>query len=153
MRRCLSTLPISGEEAVRRARNWQNMAGSDYVKDVTCAEPFVWRPDDAANHNKAYVPVGTSFGSVQAPARHFKVAAFDYGAKYSIFRKLVRHGFEVLVFPCGGQRESRYAEHRPDAVFLSNGPGDPGGVAIHLTRRQLKSCPSIPSLASFLDTK
>jgi len=127
MRCCLSTLPLSGEEAVRRARNWQNMAGSDYVKDVTCAEPFVWRPDDAANHNKAYVPVGTSFGSVQAPARRFKVAAFDYGAKYSIFRKLVRHGFEVLVFPAAASAE-QIAEHRPDAVFLSNGPGDPAAL-------------------------
>jgi carbamoyl-phosphate synthase small subunit len=127
MRCCLSTLPLSGEEAVRRARNWQNMAGSDYVKDVTCAEPFVWRPDDAANHNRAYVPVGTSFGSVQAPSHRFKVAAFDYGAKYSIFRKLVRHGFEVLVFPAAASAE-QIAEHRPDAVFLSNGPGDPAAL-------------------------
>jgi len=127
MRCCLSTLPMSGAEAVQRARECQKMAGSDYVKDVTCAEPFVWLPDDAANHNRAYVPVGTSFGSVQPPARRFKVAAFDYGAKYSIFRKLVRHGFDVLVFPAAAGA-AQIAEHRPDAVFLSNGPGDPAAL-------------------------
>jgi carbamoyl-phosphate synthase small subunit len=127
MKCCLSTLPLSGEEAVLRARNWQDMAGSDYVKDVTCKEPFIWRPDDPANHNKAYVPVGTSFGSIQPPARRFKVAAFDYGAKYSIFRKLVRHGFEVLVFPAASSA-AQIAEHQPDAVFLSNGPGDPAAL-------------------------
>jgi carbamoyl-phosphate synthase small subunit len=127
MRCCLSTLPLSGEEAVQRARKWQNMAGSDYVKDVTCAEPFIWLPDDATNHNEAYVPAGTSFGSVQPPAHRFHVAAFDYGAKYSIFRKLVRHGFEVMVFPAGASA-AQIAEHRPDAVFLSNGPGDPAAL-------------------------
>ena len=127
MKCCLSTLPMTGEEAVRRARGWRDMAVSDYVKDVTCAEPFVWRPDDAANHNGAYVPVGTSFGSVQPVSQSFKVAAFDYGAKYSIFRKLVRHGFEVLVFPAAAGA-AQIAEHRPDAVFLSNGPGDPAAL-------------------------
>ena len=49
---------MTGEEAVLRARGWQDMAGSDYVKDVTCKEPFIWSPDDAANHNEAYVPAG-----------------------------------------------------------------------------------------------
>jgi carbamoyl-phosphate synthase small subunit len=43
MKSCLSTLPISDEEAVANARNWQDMAGSDYVKEVTCKEPYIWR--------------------------------------------------------------------------------------------------------------
>ena len=39
MKSCLSTLPLSDDEAVKRARNWQDMAGSDYVKDTTCQAP------------------------------------------------------------------------------------------------------------------
>jgi carbamoyl-phosphate synthase small subunit len=127
MKSCLSTLPISDEEAVSRARGWKDMAGADYVKDVTCNEPYVWRDDDAANFNAAYVPVGTTFGTPSTPAKKFRVAAFDYGAKRTIYRKLVRHGFEVQVFPASATA-AQVEEHRPDCVFLSNGPGDPAAL-------------------------
>jgi carbamoyl-phosphate synthase small subunit len=133
MKCCLSTLPLSEEEAVRRARAGRDMSGSDYVKDVTCAKPHIWSATDTANHNVPYRPVGTSFGTETAPAKHFRVAAFDYGAKYSIYRKLVNHGFEVLVLP-GGATAEQVREHNPDAVFLSNGPGDPAALPyIHHT--------------------
>ena len=133
MKSCLSTLPISDAEAVSRARAWQDMAGSDYVKDVTAKEPFFWKADDASRFNAPYVPPGTTFGLPHIPAKKFRVAAFDYGAKYSIYRKLVNHGFEVQVFPAGSSAEL-VREHKPDAVFLSNGPGDPAALAyVHKT--------------------
>ena len=133
MKCCLSTLPIGDDDAVGRARGWRDMAGSDYVKDVTCSEPYVWSATDPANHNASYQPVGTSFGSAAPAGVRYKVAAFDYGSKYSIFRKLVRHGFEVLVLPASATA-AQVREHKPDAVFLSNGPGDPAAVPyIHKT--------------------
>lgn len=127
MKSCLSTLPITDAEAVALARGWKDMAGTDYVKDVTCSAPYVWSGDDAANFNAPYVPAGTTFGLPQTPARRFKVAAFDYGAKRTIYRKLVRHGFEVHVFP-GKSSAAEIAEYNPDCVFLSNGPGDPAAL-------------------------
>ena len=42
----------------------------------------------AANFNAPYVPAGTTFGAAVTPARKFRVAAFDYGAKRTIYRKL-----------------------------------------------------------------
>jgi carbamoyl-phosphate synthase small subunit len=133
MKCCLSTLPLTDEEAVTRARNWQDMAGSDYVKDVSCKEPYVWRADDAANHNAPYFPVGTTMNAPGIPAKTFRVAAFDFGAKFSIYRKLVNHGFEVNVFPATATAE-QVRESGVDAVFLSNGPGDPAALAyIHQT--------------------
>src|SRR5690606_15499007 len=71
MKCCLSTLPISDDEAVRRARAWQDMAGSDYVKDVTAKEPFLWKADDASRFNPPYVPAGTTFGLPHTPAKKF----------------------------------------------------------------------------------
>ena len=127
MKCCLSTLPISDEEAVKRAREWRDMSGSDYVKDVTCAAPYIWGADDLANHNLPYMPVGTTMNAPGIPAKKFRVAAFDYGAKHSIFRKLIRHGFDVQVFPSTATHE-QVREHNPDAVFLSNGPGDPAAL-------------------------
>ncbi len=133
MKCCLSTLPLSEAEAVKRAREWRDMAGADYVKDVTAKAPYLWRADDPANHNTPYLPVGTTMNAVGAPAKKFRVAAFDYGAKYSIFRKLVNHGFDVQVFPATATAE-QVREHKPDAVFLSNGPGDPAALPyIHKT--------------------
>ena len=137
MKSCLSTLPLSDEEAVARARAWQDMAGSDYVKDVTCKEPYVWSGTDASNYNAAYLPVGTTFNAPGAPAKRFKVAAFDFGAKHTIFRKLVRHGFDVQVFPATATAE-QVREHNVDAVFLSNGPGDPAALGyVHQTVTKL----------------
>ncbi|MCR6655478.1 MAG: carbamoyl phosphate synthase small subunit [Opitutus sp.] len=127
MKCCLSTLPISDAEAIERARNWRDMEGADYVKDVTCREPYIWRGDDPANHNAAYYPVGTTMNAPGIPEKRFRVAAFDFGAKHTIFRKLVRHGFEVQVFPATAAPEL-IREHKPDAIFLSNGPGDPAAL-------------------------
>ncbi|MFM7752037.1 MAG: glutamine-hydrolyzing carbamoyl-phosphate synthase small subunit [Opitutaceae bacterium] len=133
MKCCLSTLPISDEEAVRLARSWRDMAGSDYVREVTTREPYIWKADEPANHNPPYLPVGTTMNAPGVPARKFRVAAFDYGAKFSIYRKLVNHGFEVQVFPATAEA-AQIREHRPDAVFLSNGPGDPAALPyIHRT--------------------
>jgi carbamoyl-phosphate synthase small subunit len=133
MKCCLSTLPITDADAVSRARAWRDMAGSDYVKDVTCSAPYLWSETDPANYNAAYQPVGTAFGTAAPTGRRFKVAAFDYGSKHSIFRKLVRHGFDVLVLPASTTAE-QVREHQPDGVFLSNGPGDPAALPyIHQT--------------------
>ncbi len=133
MKCCLSTLPLDDAEAVQRAQGWQDMAGSDYVKDTTCKAPYVWSAGDPARHNPQYLPAGTTLGTTRAPARKFKVAAFDYGAKYTIFRKLVRHGFEVHVLPATATPE-QVRERGVDCVFLSNGPGDPAALPyIHRT--------------------
>ncbi len=133
MKCCLSTLPLAEADAIARARGWQDMAGSDYVKDTTCPAPFIWGADDASRHNAQYLPVGTTGGATLTPAKKFKVAAFDYGAKYTIFRKLVRHGFEVHVFPATATHE-QVREAGVDCLFLSNGPGDPSALPyIHKT--------------------
>jgi carbamoyl-phosphate synthase small subunit len=133
MKCCLSTKPLSDADAIARAKAGRDMAGTDYVKDVTAKQPYIWRPDDPANHNTPYFPVGTTMNAAGAPAKKFRVAAFDYGAKHSIFRKLVNHGFDVQVFPATATPE-QVREHKPDAVFLSNGPGDPAALPyIHQT--------------------
>ncbi|MDR2676291.1 MAG: glutamine-hydrolyzing carbamoyl-phosphate synthase small subunit [Opitutaceae bacterium] len=127
MKCCLSTLPLADGEAVARARAWQDMAGSDYVKFVSCKAPYAWSGSDPANYNKAFLPAGTTLNAPAPPARRHRVAAFDFGAKHSIFRKLVRHGFDVQVFPATASA-GQIREHKPDAVFLSNGPGDPAAL-------------------------
>lgn len=144
MKCCISTLPITDEEAVKQARGWQDMAGSDYVKDVTCDEPYIWGANEAERYNAPYLPAGTTFGAHPDRATRFRVAAFDFGAKHTIFRKLIRHGFDVQVFPSTATPEM-IREHAPDGLFLSNGPGDPAALEyVHRTVNAL-----LPELPTF----
>jgi carbamoyl-phosphate synthase small subunit len=96
------------------------MEGADLVKDVTCAEPFDWP-----------APGGTGAGgdefSVVPPlraGRPLRVAAYDFGMKWNILRRLTAHGCKVRVYPAGTPAAELLATS-PDGVFLSNGPGDP----------------------------
>lgn len=53
-----------------------------------------------------------------------KLAFIDYGAKYGIVKSLVNRGCEVRVYPANTSAQS-ILDGNFDAVFLSNGPGDP----------------------------
>lgn len=143
MKCCISTLPLSDEEAVERARGWEDIAGSDYVKDVTCQEPYIWGADDKTRFNPPYLPAGTSLGAHPEAEKRFRVAAFDLGAKYTIFRKLIRHGFDVQVFPATASAEM-IKEYAPDGLFLSNGPGDPAALA-YMHRTVMDLIPNLPT--------
>lgn len=128
---CLSTENLSDEEAVAKARSAASIVGADYVRAVTCEKPYRWDP--ASPKNAVYFPKGTTLGVFPRPERVFRIAAFDYGAKHSIFAQLFRHGFDVEVLPATASAEETEAL-KPDGIFLSNGPGDPAALPyIHRT--------------------
>ena len=56
------------------------------------------------------------------------VVAVDYGAKRNILRCLASAGCRVTVVPATATAED-ILRHKPDGVFLSNGPGDPAATA------------------------
>ncbi|MFL3656771.1 MAG: glutamine-hydrolyzing carbamoyl-phosphate synthase small subunit [Opitutales bacterium] len=135
MKACLSTEAISDEEAVKRAQEWEGLVGADYVKDVTCAAPYVYKANDSENW--PYNPAGSVIRVVADDKPTFRIAALDFGAKQSIFRELAFHGFEVHVFPATASVEEIKAI-QPQGIFLSNGPGDPEAVTYaHETVRKL----------------
>ncbi len=59
------------------------------------------------------------------------VAVLDLGVKTSTLRYLAARGFDVDVVPQGITLEALLAAG-PDAVFFSNGPGDPGASDRHV---------------------
>ncbi|HEU0257173.1 MAG TPA: glutamine-hydrolyzing carbamoyl-phosphate synthase small subunit, partial [Microbacteriaceae bacterium] len=59
-----------------------------------------------------------------AAPRVGRVAVLDLGVKRSSLEQLRARGFDVDVFPAAATAEEVLAAH-PDAVFYSNGPGDP----------------------------
>ncbi len=132
---CISTEGISKEEAVERARAFEGLLGVDFVKEVTVGESYVWDPD--ARQSIPFSVPGTQLSKTAPREKRYKIAALDFGAKLSIYRKLHQHGFDVQVFPAATTAD-QIKEFGPDGVFLSNGPGDPGAVDYaHKTVREL----------------
>ena len=60
----------------------------------------------------------------QVKNKKLKVVAIDYGAKLNILRCLTEAGIEVKILPAKTSFEE-IMKHKPNGVFLSNGPGDP----------------------------
>ena len=125
MKACLSTEGISAKEAVAKARGWEGLVGVDYVKEVSCKAPYKFDVDGEVL--KPFTVEGTTLYNFKRTTPLFKCAAIDYGAKTSIFKRLAFHGFDVTVFPADTPAE-KIVEFSPEAVFLSNGPGDPSAV-------------------------
>src|SRR6266851_2561147 len=71
----------------------------------------------------------SSFRSQLLPARPatHHVVAIDFGMKWNILRCLVQVGCRVTVVP-GTATAEQVLSHRPNGIFLSNGPGDPGAL-------------------------
>ena len=65
-----------------------------------------------------------------------KIAILDLGIKQNIINSFVKRGCEVTVFPVTTPKEE-IDKYNPDAIFLSNGPGDPRDIPeiIEMTRK------------------
>jgi carbamoyl-phosphate synthase small subunit len=100
---------------VERANGVPKMEGSDLVRVVTSEQPFDWPEEDPDEF-------GVSLD--RRPGRRLKIAAYDFGMKWNILRRLSAHGCDVRVYPAGTPASDLLATS-PDGVFLSNGPGDP----------------------------
>lgn len=61
------------------------------------------------------------------PGRGKKIVVMDFGIKLSILRELAKRGCDLIVVPYNTSAQEILDIH-PDAVFLSNGPGDPADL-------------------------
>lgn len=82
------------------------MSGANFLDEVTIAQPVVLEPEGEA--------IGT-------------VAAVDLGIKGATPRHMVARGLRVHLLPSTTTFEELQQTH-PDAVFFSNGPGDPAAA-------------------------
>ena len=101
----------------REAAAWPGLEGMDLAGEVTCRQTYDW--------SETRWTLGRGYGSLEAP-KH-RVVAVDYGAKRNILRCLATLGCQVTVVPATATAEE-ILRHRPDGVFLSNGPGDPAAT-------------------------
>ena len=111
---CLMAGDIDEEQAVNAARTFPGLAGMDLAKVVSCRQSYAWMEGEWE--------LESGFRTQDLPRYH--VAAYDFGIKRTILRKLAQRGCKVTVFPAQTPVEEILAM-QPDGVFLSNGPGDP----------------------------
>lgn len=91
-----------GAEAVRLAREQPDIGGLDLIGKVTCKNPY-----QVKGHENA--------GSI---------VLMDFGAKRNIVKSLNKRGINVIVVPAATKKKE-ILKYEPDAILLSNGPGDP----------------------------
>jgi carbamoyl-phosphate synthase small subunit len=118
-------------ELQAQAFDWPGLEGMDLAKEVTCRQTYEWA-ETVWERERGY--------GLQRSHRHH-VVAVDYGAKRNILRMLAAHGCRVTVVPATASTED-VLRHRPDGIFLSNGPGDPaatGAYAVPVLRDLIAS--------------
>jgi carbamoyl-phosphate synthase small subunit len=114
---------LDPDQLVAQARAIPMMEGADLVKEVTSAEAYDFNPtlSDAVAEATFGVP------PLKRASRRLRVAAYDYGIKTNILRRLAAHGCDVRVYPAATPAAELIGTD-PDGYFLSNGPGDPAAV-------------------------
>jgi carbamoyl-phosphate synthase small subunit len=131
MRACITTETTDESQAIEMARN-ASYEGVDFVKEVTCSEKHHWDEESLLSrewimHRGSEDAVGADEkGNVfnDLPPAAYTLAALDFGLKKNILRSLRRNGFDVTVLPATASAQDVLALET-DAIFLSNGPGDP----------------------------
>ena len=118
--RCIvSTTDGDTRSLVEKAKAAATTDGRDLASVVTTDAPYQW----AEGYHESY-PTEIDPGPTTGRKR---LVAYDFGIKRNILRSLVHAGFDVTVVPAGTPAEDAL-QHDPEAIFLSNGPGDPSAV-------------------------
>lgn len=118
----LSGAIVSSEKEINEAKKLidkYSIVGEDMVRFVTTKKPYEYK-DKLFRfdfENKIDMKI----------VNNKRVVALDFGIKTNILRYLNEVGFNVVVMPAYSSYEEIKSQ-KPDALFLSNGPGDPRGI-------------------------
>jgi len=116
----ITTQNYTKDELIAQSKKLGTIIGKDLVQYVTCSSSYKW---EKPLYRFDFENKKTLHSSSKKP----KVVVYDFGTKRNILRHLYSAGFEVIVV-------NAYTSYKdikklsPDAIFLSNGPGDPRGL-------------------------
>ncbi len=127
----LSTEVLDHSQLVALARSAPSLVGRDLVREVMPQTAREWTeslddwsvPLEQPSEGGVYAAKPASPVGV---AKH--VVALHYGMKWNIARHLQSSGCRVTVLP-GNASAADVLKHKPDGIFLSNGPGDPEALS------------------------
>ena len=120
-------------KAVALAKQAPAMNGLDLASKVSVNQAYPW--------SETEWQMGEGYRKLDKA--RFRVVAYDFGVKRNILRMLAERGCEVTVVPATTSAEQVLAL-KPDGVFLSNGPGDPGPCTYAIEATQALLAQKIP---------
>jgi carbamoyl-phosphate synthase small subunit len=120
MRGVISTDVSDPDALVAAAKALPSMEGLGLADRVTCDGPYRFDGEKP-------VPVALADGTYAWPGPGPRVVVYDMGIKWNILRLLRDQGFDILAVPSTFTAD-QVRRLAPDAVFLSNGPGDPAAL-------------------------
>jgi carbamoyl-phosphate synthase small subunit len=113
---------VLSARALELAKAFPGMSGLDLAQVVSTKTAYPWREAEWDLHGPNGKPAYRSLDT-KKPIK--KVVAYDFGVKRNILRMLTERGCELTVVPAKTTAAEVLAM-KPDGVFFSNGPGDPG---------------------------
>jgi carbamoyl-phosphate synthase small subunit len=111
---------FNGSALLADAVAWPGLEGMDLAGEVTCGQTYGW--------DQRCWTLGRGYEVLKNPRYH--VVAMDFGAKHNILRCLASAGCRVTVVPATATADEILG-HKPDGIFLSNGPGDPAATGAY----------------------
>ncbi|AEA33948.1 glutamine-hydrolyzing carbamoyl-phosphate synthase small subunit [Hippea maritima] len=106
-------------DSLKKAVENFEIVNRDLVQFVSTKEPYEF--------NDGLFRFGFENRKIKKVLSSKRVVVLDFGVKRNILRYLIEVGFDVVVLPAYSTYND-VASFNPDAVFLSNGPGDPRGI-------------------------
>ncbi len=103
--------------ALEQARAFPGLKGMDLAREVSTRDAYEWRQG-------CWSLAGGMPDARPESELPYHVVAYDFGVKRNILRMLAERGCRVTVVSAQTTAAEVLA-HRPDGIFLSNGPGDP----------------------------
>jgi carbamoyl-phosphate synthase small subunit len=125
--------PETIKAAIALAQAAPAMTGLDLAKKVSVQTPYEWLETEWQ--------LGRGYG--QQGHVKFHVVALDFGVKRNILRMLAERGCKVTVVPAQTSADD-VMKLKPDGVFLSNGPGDPGPCTYAIVATQAFLAKGVP---------
>ncbi len=119
VRGIISTKTDNIEELIAKAKAIPSMEGQNLVPKVAPTAPYFWN-GKAPQEAKLNADGSYNWNNNNEP----KVVVYDFGIKWNILRLLQEQGLDLLVVPPSFSAEA-VKKTGAEAVFLSNGPGDP----------------------------
>lgn len=117
---CVVSTEISNKEKLKNLlKSSKKIDEVNWVAKVSTKKPYKHQQGVWNTTNKA-------FNKAKKGVK--KLAVLDYGVKTNILNELVEVGFEVEVFPHSTKADELiklYDSGKIEAIFLSNGPGEP----------------------------
>lgn len=118
MRGIVSTVTSDVTVLANKARDLPTMQGQNLVARVAPERPYIW-----TGKGTLQAHMGAD-GAYDWPGPGPRLVVYDLGVKWNILRLLAGQGFDMLIVPPSFSADAVRASGA-QAVFLSNGPGDP----------------------------